>query len=196
MAIRTLLALFQELQSENGVAFLLTNRLNQDCLENLFSCIRGKGGHLDNPNAAQFRLFLRQAMVDSLFIHSAGSNCSEDNDKFLLNLTSVTSDSQTDCDTEDDLWPAPVAECRREDGVSDGNVEQAECDRDPGPALEAEDPGPMLDPAEEPGIPQHDVVDKDTDLDTDLLTLALPCPLQTTAKDPLLEKAEKMPSPM
>ncbi|KAK7465210.1 hypothetical protein BaRGS_00037614, partial [Batillaria attramentaria] len=150
-----------------------------------------KGGHLDNPNAAQFRLFLRQAMVDSLFIHSAGSNCSEDNDKFLLNLTSVTSDSQTDCDTEDDLWPAPVAEGRREDGVSDGNVEQAECDRDPGPALEAEDPGPMLDPAEEPGIPQHDVVDRDTDLDTDLLTLALPCPLQTTAKDPLLEKAEK-----
>ncbi|KAK7503101.1 hypothetical protein BaRGS_00005727, partial [Batillaria attramentaria] len=170
MAIRTLLALFEELQSENGVAFLLTNRLNQDCLENLFSCIRGKGGHLDNPNAAQFRLFLRQAMVDSLFIHSAGSNCSEDNDKFLLNLTSVTSDSQTDCDTEDDLWPAPVAEGRREDGVSDGNVEQAECDRDPGPALEAEDPGPTLDPAEEPGIPQHGA---------------------TTAKDPLLEKAEK-----
>lgn len=41
-------------------------------------------------------------MVDSLFVHSLGSNCQEDNDTFLLTLTSVTSDyNNKDMQTDD-----------------------------------------------------------------------------------------------
>ncbi|KAL8599881.1 hypothetical protein ACOMHN_025413 [Nucella lapillus] len=91
LAIHTLLGLFEELHTEHGVRFLMTDRLNQDCLENFFSCIRGKGGHLDNPDATQFRLFFRQLMVDKFFLHSPGSSCRDDNDSFLLTLTCVSS---------------------------------------------------------------------------------------------------------
>ena len=91
MSVRSLLALWEDLHTNHGVKFLLTDRLNQDCVENLFSCIRGKGGHGDNPSADQFRMFLRQAMVDSFFVHSDASNCMEDTAKCLLTLNSMTS---------------------------------------------------------------------------------------------------------
>ncbi|KAK7497615.1 hypothetical protein BaRGS_00011255 [Batillaria attramentaria] len=95
MAIRTLLALWEDLHTNHQVRFLLTDRLNQDCLENLFSQIRGNKGHVDNPSAEQFRLFLRQVMVDNFLVHSTGSNCRDDSDKFLLTLTSLICNSDT-----------------------------------------------------------------------------------------------------
>jgi len=94
MDIRTLLQLWNHLHTNHGVKFLLTNRLNQDCLENLFSTIRGRGGHGDNPSAQQFRIRLRQAMVDSFFAHSQSSNCEEDHDKSLLALSALMETSQ------------------------------------------------------------------------------------------------------
>ena len=93
MAIRCLLDLFEDLHTNHGIDFLLTNRLNQDCVENLFSVIRGKGGHRDNPTAEQFRHALRQVMVDRFFVQSDSSNCHVDADKFLLTLTSVMTSS-------------------------------------------------------------------------------------------------------
>ena len=36
------------------INFLLTSRLNQDCVKNMFSVIRGKGDHRDNPDIKQF----------------------------------------------------------------------------------------------------------------------------------------------
>ena len=58
--INALLMLWEDLHSTHGLKFLLTNRLNQDCVENLFSVIRGKGGPRDNPDAGQFRTALRK----------------------------------------------------------------------------------------------------------------------------------------
>ena len=46
MSIQSLLCLWEELRQYQNVKFLLTGRLNQDSLENLFSVIRGKGGHI------------------------------------------------------------------------------------------------------------------------------------------------------
>ena len=43
-AIQSLLCLWEEFCQYQNVKFLLTGRLNQDSLENLFSVIRGKGG--------------------------------------------------------------------------------------------------------------------------------------------------------
>ena len=50
-AIQSLLCLWEELCQYQNVKFLLTGRLNQDSLENLFSVIRGKGEHRDNPDS-------------------------------------------------------------------------------------------------------------------------------------------------
>ncbi len=91
MAITCLLQLWDDLHQTTGVRFLLTNRLNQDCLENLFSVIRGKGGHRDNPDALQFRTAFRQAMVDAVMTPSKDANCQEDVDAFLLTLKSIGS---------------------------------------------------------------------------------------------------------
>ena len=60
MAINCLLQLWEFLYQEHGVKFLLTSRLNQDCVENLFSLIRAKGAQRDNPDAGQFRAALAQ----------------------------------------------------------------------------------------------------------------------------------------
>lgn len=89
MAISCLLELWEELHTQYGMHYLLTNRLNQDCVENLFSVIRGKGGHRDNPDASQFRSAFRQVMVDAIMVPSARANCQEDADTFLLNLKSI-----------------------------------------------------------------------------------------------------------
>lgn len=89
MAIKGLLQLWDELHSKYKLSYLLTNRLNQDCLENLFSIIRGKGGHRDNPDACQFRSAFRQVMVDAIMVPSAGANCQEDIDTFLVTLNNI-----------------------------------------------------------------------------------------------------------
>ena len=85
IAIKSLNLLFQELAA-SGVKYLLTSRLNQDCLENLFSIIRGKGGNRDNPSVNEFRVALHQTMVDMLFKTTKNKNCEDDVDHFLINL--------------------------------------------------------------------------------------------------------------
>ena len=85
MAIRSVLALWEELSTQ-GIKYLLTSRVNQDCVENLFSIIRGKGRNMDNPNPTQFRQFMRQVMVDQFLQKSNNSNCLDDGDQFLLSL--------------------------------------------------------------------------------------------------------------
>ena len=55
-----LLQLWSTLHNDSGFKFLLTSRLNQDCVENLFSVIRAKGAGCDNPDARQFRAAFSQ----------------------------------------------------------------------------------------------------------------------------------------
>ena len=89
ISIKSLLGLWKELQ-EIGFKYLLTNRLNQDCIENLFSIIRGKGGFRDNPDPQQFRSAFRHVIVDKLFVHGTSANCALDADRILLDISSVT----------------------------------------------------------------------------------------------------------
>ena len=70
---------------------MLTSRLNQDPIENLFSVIRHKGAQRDNPDASQFRAAFRQCMVDSVMAPGKNANCAEDVDKFLLTLKNIHS---------------------------------------------------------------------------------------------------------
>ena len=86
ISINALMMLWDKLHSEHDFRFLLTNRLNQDCVENLFSIIRAKGAQRDNPDAGQFRAAFRQVMV---MIPSKGGNCEEDVDKFICILENI-----------------------------------------------------------------------------------------------------------
>lgn len=70
--------LYQDLDSE-GRGFLLTAKLNQDIIENLFGAIRRRAGYNANPSARNFRFALQQ----NIFIRltqstSFNSNCAPD----------------------------------------------------------------------------------------------------------------------
>ncbi|KAF1384400.1 hypothetical protein PFLUV_G00119740 [Perca fluviatilis] len=45
--------------TDAGMKYVCTAKLNQDCIENLFSLVRGKGGHKYNPSAREFTAALR-----------------------------------------------------------------------------------------------------------------------------------------
>lgn len=62
MTTRALPLLFEILQPYN-VRYILTNRLNQDVLENLFSVIRSKGGLNDKPSPLDALFRLRLVML-------------------------------------------------------------------------------------------------------------------------------------
>ena len=70
--------------------FILTSRLNQDWVENLFSIIRGKGGFRDNPNAEQFIDAFRYVVADKLFVQNSSSNCKVYSDKILLDIKNIS----------------------------------------------------------------------------------------------------------
>ena len=64
--IRSLLILYQHLRAHSGktVKYLMTDRINQDCLERFFGYMRSKGGGLnDHPSPLQFKYRLRASIV-------------------------------------------------------------------------------------------------------------------------------------
>lgn len=76
--------LWDDLHNNYEFKFLLTRRLTQDCIENLFSVIRMKGGNNVTPDASKFRATLRIAIVQQLLAPPPQSNCEIDCDTFLL----------------------------------------------------------------------------------------------------------------
>lgn len=59
MTNTSLQLLFEDLKGRFDIKFILTNRLNQDVLENFFGAIRSKGGLHDHPNPLEFMYRLR-----------------------------------------------------------------------------------------------------------------------------------------
>lgn len=93
ISIKSLLFLWSDLSENYGFSHLFTSCLNQDSVENLFSIIRGKGGHRFNPDAREFRAAYRQVLFDQMLMPSPGSNCELDTDKILLSLSSLTQEN-------------------------------------------------------------------------------------------------------
>uniref|UniRef100_A0A2S2P4P3 Transposable element P transposase n=1 Tax=Schizaphis graminum TaxID=13262 RepID=A0A2S2P4P3_SCHGA len=75
--INGVLSFFEE-EKNNNIIFLLTNRLNQDVIENLFSIFRQKGGYNKNPTSKTLRTSFRSTCIFSL-CQSKGTNCEEEN---------------------------------------------------------------------------------------------------------------------
>lgn len=88
ISINALFGLWTEL-AQRGFKYFLTKRVQQDCLENLFSVLRGRGGFRDNPDPQQFRADFRQVVVNKLFVQSSFTNCEVDCDKILLDISSL-----------------------------------------------------------------------------------------------------------
>ena len=89
ISIKGLLVIWEDLH-DNGFQYFPINRLNQDCLENLFSIIRGRDGHRGNPNTQQFQRSFRYVIVDQLFLHSRSENCTVDPNKILLDISNFS----------------------------------------------------------------------------------------------------------
>ena len=95
--INGLRKLFEHLPSMT----LRTYHLNQDCLENLFSQIRGRGGHRDHSESQQFRSAFRGVLVDALLMESQTSNCENDQDSRLFGLSELANCSDDSHDSHD-----------------------------------------------------------------------------------------------
>lgn len=73
--ISCLQQLWVDLKAKFDYRFLLTYRLTQDCVENLFSVVRSKEGQNVTPNASQFRAAIRSIMIDQMLKPSDDANC-------------------------------------------------------------------------------------------------------------------------
>ena len=62
-SIQSLKSLFHYLQEKYNINYILTFKLHQDALENLFSQIRGLGHQYDNPNPIEVKNRLRILMI-------------------------------------------------------------------------------------------------------------------------------------
>ena len=89
LTIKASLDLWDDLLKTQKIQFLLTGRLNQDSLENLFCQIRGKGRYRENPDSREFRTAYRQVLVERLLSKSSMSNCRDDVDQFLLRMANL-----------------------------------------------------------------------------------------------------------
>ena len=59
----SLIGMFDMVKSLFGVTFILTQRLNQDCLESFFGCIRQMSGSHDHPDAVNFKFRIRKFLL-------------------------------------------------------------------------------------------------------------------------------------
>lgn len=92
ITISSILEIWKTLHAVQNYRFLLTSRLNQDCIEKCFSTICGSGGNRDNPDVMELRARFRFAAVDKLFIDNSDcTNCEADFDNVLLNISSMSS---------------------------------------------------------------------------------------------------------
>lgn len=83
VTIKAVLLQWGELHQDLGFDSLLTRRLQQDPLENLFGIVRQQHGCNDNPTVFQFIAGLKHIMLGKLFKLSESTNC-EDDTSFLL----------------------------------------------------------------------------------------------------------------
>lgn len=92
--VNGILKLYDNEIQETPDAYILTTRLNQDVLENLFSIFRQKGGYNRNPTVKLFRMLFRAQSVNNLIRPPSSSNCETDYDD-EMNVLNVPEYSET-----------------------------------------------------------------------------------------------------
>lgn len=91
--LRATLMMAEQMFNENeGIDFVLTKRLNQDIIENLFSQIRAKGGNTKNPSVHELNFLISKIMTTNLYCFSKFANCSNDEEQ-MISLTSLMTEA-------------------------------------------------------------------------------------------------------
>ena len=72
---------------KSDISFLMTSRFNQDCIENVFSSVRRRGGFRDNPSTFHFRSAIRNIIVYHFMNKKKSKNCEDDKDEVLIDLS-------------------------------------------------------------------------------------------------------------
>lgn len=89
ITIHSLLELYNHLKTKYDFNFILTRRLNQDCLENFFGSVRQQHGNAVNPTPIQFcRAFKKLFLLK--FLHTEGMNSADDFGHLLTDLASFS----------------------------------------------------------------------------------------------------------
>lgn len=73
--VKGVILLFEEKQATDDSFCLMTRRLNQDALENMFGVIRAKGGNNRNPTLLDFLRIMSRLLTSSLKVSFQNSNC-------------------------------------------------------------------------------------------------------------------------
>ena len=92
--VNAVLAIHDELVVKGSLKFLLTGRFNQDCVENLFSQIRARGGHRFNPSAKEFRFAYRILCSNFILARIPSANCAFDDDTMLSSLARMSGEAR------------------------------------------------------------------------------------------------------
>lgn len=71
-------SLYDQYVEKGELKFLLTHKLSQDHLETLFSVIRSKGGHNDNPNCVHFKAAIKAILMHNELKATINANCEND----------------------------------------------------------------------------------------------------------------------
>lgn len=102
ISINSLFGLFEDMKKEN-LCYILTARLNQDCLENIFSRVRGLGAFYNNPSPFEFRNRIRLLLL-------AGSNEIPLSSGVCVQADCDPSTSEKSAENEDDLMSFVTSE--------------------------------------------------------------------------------------
>jgi len=72
---------------------LMTRRLNQDCLENLFGTMRIQNGNCINPTTIQFQRTFKKLLSINYFEYNESANCLENLDQILNTLNKIPAEN-------------------------------------------------------------------------------------------------------
>lgn len=85
----SLMRLYEDVTNQNkDITYIMTNRLNQDVIENLFAYIRAMGGCFDHPTPLQFKYRLRWYVLgkysSDVFTNNSNTNIQDTDDETCL----------------------------------------------------------------------------------------------------------------
>ncbi|XP_063215855.1 uncharacterized protein LOC134527262 [Bacillus rossius redtenbacheri] len=127
MTIRSIVDLWRELRLQ-GIEYVLTSRLNQDAIENMFSVLRYRGGFNANPSAQQLRHNLRAFVCTHLLKPAQSANCEPDEDALLSVFSKATAAVQDDTAARFDHLSDCDSDADGSELASEHTTEISECD--------------------------------------------------------------------
>lgn len=103
--VNGIILFFEERHKTNENFSLMTRRLNQDALENMFGLIRANGGNNRNPTLLDFLRIVSKLLTTSLNVSFENSNCEIDecSNINVISLDTVKSNLTDDVVIDDDL---------------------------------------------------------------------------------------------